>query len=163
MAQEHERTSQERETLIFPNAEEAKGWLERVGGRLSGEDRRGIRRRRELVGEELAREFEQHGEGVELIARPWEHTPAEHAEVQQLVDLAFARDLPAALKAARSSAAYPRNVDLLHDVLTTEMYELLQERHLNRQPLSWGVVATAGVIVVVALVVLWILRSGGWL
>src|SRR5688500_18833873 len=93
-----ERTPQERETLIFPSAEEAQGWLEQFGERLAQEQGLGIRRRRELLGEELAREFDKHGEGVSLIARPWEHTQAEHEEVQHLVDIAFARDLPVALR-----------------------------------------------------------------
>lgn len=144
-----ERTPQERETLIFPSAEEAQGWLEQFGEHLGQEQRLGIRRRRELLGEELAEEFEKQGEGVALIARPWEHTQAEHAEVQHLVDVAFARDLPAALKLARSSGYYPRNIDLFHDVLTTEMYQLLREEKLNQQPLAWGVLGMVGIIIVV--------------
>jgi hypothetical protein len=147
MAEDRERTPHERETLIFPSSDEAKGWLERVGERLSREDRRSVRRRRELLGEELARQFERHGEGVGLIPRPWEHTQEEHVEVQKLVDLAFERDLPAALKVARGSDFYPRNVDLLHDVLTTEMYELLQEHKLNRQPISWGILLSVTILV----------------
>lgn len=159
MAQEHERTPRERETLIFPTPDEAQGWLERVGERMSREDRRGIRRRRELLGEELADQFDQQGEGVKVISHPWEHTPAEHAEVQHLVDLAFARDLPTALRQARSSDYYPRNIDLFHDVLTTEMYELLREHGLNRQPISWGVLISVVIVVLAALVLLWLLMS----
>lgn len=159
MAQEHERTPHERETLIFPTPDEAQGWLERVGERMSREDRRGVRRRRELLGEELADQFEQQGEGVRLVTHPWEHTVQEHAEVQHLVDLAFARDLPTALKRARSSDYYPRNIDLFHDVLTTEMYELLREHGLNRQPISWGVLISAVVVVLAALVLLWLVMG----
>lgn len=153
MAQESERTPQERETLIFPSSEEAQGWLEQFGERLGRETRPGFRRRRELLGEELAREFERHGEGVAKILRPWEHTPDEHAEVQHLVDVAFGRDLPAALKLARNSGHYPRNIDLFHDVLTTEMYQLLQEQGLRRQPLGLGIVITVGIILIAVLIV----------
>lgn len=159
MAQEKERTPLERETLIFPTPDEAQGWLERVGERFSQEDRKGVRRRRELLREEMARQFDQHGEGVSLIAQPWEHTPQEHAEVQQLVDVAFERDLPAALRQARSSEYYPRNIDLFHDVLTTEMYELLQEHKLNRQPISVAVLVTVGIVVIAGLVIMWIFLS----
>lgn len=153
MPKETERTPQERETLIFPSSEEARDWLEQLGGRLGREARPGIRRRRELLGEELAREFEKHGEGVGMIVKPWEHTPDEHAEVQHLVDVAFGRDLPVALKLARGSGHYPRNIDLFHDVLTTEMYQLLREHRLNRQPIVWGVVITAGIVLTAALLV----------
>ncbi|MEK7557566.1 MAG: hypothetical protein AAB538_06295 [Patescibacteria group bacterium] len=159
MVQEHERTPHERETLIFPTPDEAKGWLERVGERITREERKGVRRRRELLGEELAEEFDRQGEGVRVISHPWDHTREEHAEVQRLVDVAFARDLPAALRIARSSDYYPRNIDLFHDVLTTEMYDLLREHKLNRQPVSTGVLISAVILTVVASVLLWVLTS----
>lgn len=152
-----ERTPQERETLIFPSSEEAKTWLEQFGERLGREAQPGIRRRRELLSEELAREFDKHGEGVGLITKPWEHTQDEHTEVQQLVDVAFGKDLPAALKLARSSGYYPRNIDLFHDVLTTEMYQLLKEHQLHRQPLWGAILATIGIFLVVILVALFLL------
>lgn len=156
MVEERERTSQERETLIFPTREAAQEWQEQFGEQLRRGEGRVVRRRRELLREELAREFERQGEGVGLIAQPWEHTTQEHAEVQHLVDIAFARDLPAALKAARSSEHYPRNIDLFHDVLTTEMYELLQEHKLNRQPLSLPLLLTVITVVAALVVMLWL-------
>jgi len=149
--EEHERTAHERETLIFPTPEAAQEWREQFGERLNRQEGRAVRRRRELLREELARQFEQQGEGVGLISHPWEHTQEEHVEVQHLVDVAFARDLPAALRQARASEFYPRNIDLFHDVLTTEMYELLQEHRLNRQPLSLGVIISVSIIVLAAL------------
>lgn len=151
-----ERTPQERETLIFPSPEEAKGWLERVGERLRAEDTAGIKRRREVVAQEVAREFESHGEGIGAYILPWEHSVDEHREVQHLVDLAFEKDLPAALKLARSSGTYPRNIDLFHDVLTTEMYQLVREHKLYRQPLSWGVIVTAGIVLLLVLVIIFV-------
>lgn len=152
-----ERTPQERETLIFPSPEEARGWLERVSERLRAEDRTGVTRKRELVAEEIAREFESHGEGIGAYILPWEHSVDEHREVQHLVDIAFARDLPAALKLARSSGTYPRNIDLFHDVLTTEMYQLVRDYKLHRQPLSVGVLITVGIILVIGLIIIFLL------
>lgn len=156
MAPVSERTPQERETLIFPTPQEAQGWLEAVGEKLIRQEGLGVKRKRELVSEELKRQFESHGEGVGMIIRPWEHTPAEHQEVQQLVDLAFAQDLPAALRAARNSGTYPRNIDLFHDVLTTEMYELVREHGLGRQPVSLALVVTVGSVVLLVLILLFL-------
>lgn len=155
MAPTGERTPQERETLIFPTPDEAKGWMEGMAERLGHESGRGVRRRREIVQEEVSRQFERHGEGVGMIIRPWEHTPAEHEEVQKLVDVAFSKDLAVALRQARGSTNYPRNIDLFHDVLTTEMYELMREHGLHRQSVSLGVMVTIGIAAVVALAGIW--------
>lgn len=146
MAPNKERTPSERETLIFPSPEEARGWLERVSEKLRSEEQGGIKRRRELVAQELAREFESHGEGIGAYILPWEHSVDEHREVQHLVDLAFEKDLPAALKLARASGTYPRNIDLFHDVLTTEMYQLVREHKLHRQSISLGLMLTVGIL-----------------
>ncbi|MEX0649600.1 MAG: hypothetical protein WD200_01200 [Candidatus Andersenbacteria bacterium] len=132
MAQSFERTPQERETLIFSQPEQAQEFSERVAERITTPT--GQRSKKESLAQELAEEFDRQGEGVGKVLHPWEHTAEEHQEVQQLVNVAFEKDLPAALKLARSSNHYPRNIDLLHDVLTTEMYELVRESHLNHQP-----------------------------
>src|SRR5581483_1621228 len=137
MPSSRERTPTERETLVFPTPEAAQEFRERVGERLENEQRPGIGRTREIVGDELAREFAKEGEHVQLINQPWEHTPAEHEEVQGLVDVAFAKDLPAAVRQAKTSPHYPRNLDLLHDLLTGEMYDALRQGRLNQQP-AWG-------------------------
>lgn len=143
-----ERTPRERETLIFDRPEAARRFAERVAERLRRTARPGVKRGRETVAEAVAEEFASHGEAASLT-QPWEHTREEHKEVQELVDVAFARDLPAALRQARASAAYPRNIDLLHDVLTGELYAILQQRGLNRQRWdTWP--AAAGVLIIVS-------------
>jgi len=156
MALQQERSPHEQETLIFPSQEEAKGWAERVGDRLKREDRRGVSKRREVVAEEVAKEFERYGEGVGTVPLPWEHTQEEHSEAQRLIDLAFERDLPAALRKARASGHYPRNIDLFHDVLTAEMYDLVREHKLHRQPVGWWIAAFMAVVIIAAGVTLWV-------
>lgn len=153
MAESKERTLHERETLLFPTREEAQAWTEKVAEQAAATSRPGVRRDREVVAEAVAREFERQGEAVGSLTHPWEHSAAEHTEVQQLVDTAFAKDLGAALRAARGSDYYPRNIDLLHDVLTTEMYETIRTRRLNRQPVRVGIWVTGGVAVVIVAVV----------
>ncbi len=153
MAAAHERTPRERETLIFDRPEAARRFAERVAERLRRTARPGVQRGREMVAEAVAEEFAAHGEAAGLT-QPWQHTKEEHTEVQQLVDVAFARDLPAALRQARASAAYPRNIDLLHDVLTGELYAILQQRGLNRQRWdTWPAVTGVLVIVLATLMV----------
>lgn len=158
MVESKERTLHERETLLFPTREEAQAWTEKVAEQAAATARPGVRRDREVVAEAVAQEFEKHGEAVSgSLARPWEHSAVEHAEVQQLVDTAFAKDLGAALRAARGSDAYPRNIDLLHDVLTTEMYEAMRTHHLNRQPMKVGLIVTIGVLMLVGVAVIWVM------
>lgn len=155
MAQSFERTPQERETLVFSNPEQAREFAEKVAEKAATPE--GSRSRKETVKQQLAQEFERSGEAVGTITHPWEHSQQEHEEVQRLVDIAFEKDLPTALNVARSSKGYPRNIDLLHDVLTTEMYDLVKDSHLRRQPtgLAWittvGLLVLAGIIVVLAL------------
>lgn len=151
MAERKERTAYERETLVFKSAEEAGGFRERVE-RPSIRLRQGSGGRARLA-EELQEEFARAGETVGTIKAPWEHTAAEHEEVQRLVDVAFAQDLPAAIRQAKASGHYPRNLDLLHDVLTGEMYELMQQHGLHKQPLGWTLLAGASVLVGMLLLV----------
>lgn len=157
MAKSTERPPAERETLMFPTAEEARSWTEQVGEQVEAASRDGVRRDREVVAQAVATEFEKQGESAAALKQPWEHTPQEHEEVQRLVDLAFARDLGAALRRARTSAFYPRNIDLLHDVLTTEMYEMIRQQRLNRQPVRVGLIVTAGVVILAGLLVMWLI------
>lgn len=140
-----EREPREQETLIYATPEEAREFRERAGERLIQERKGSVRREREVIGEQVAREFEQNGESVETVKTPWEHTKQEHSEAQELVDLAFARDLPAALKEARASEHYPRNMDLFHDVLTGEMFDLVREHKLDEQPLAVWVMFIVGI------------------
>jgi len=152
-----ERTPQERETLIFSNPEQAGQFTERVEERWQNEQQQGIHRRKDVVREEVAKEFEKHGQGVQNqnIKHPWEHTPAEHEETQHLVDVAFSKDLSAALRLAQKSEHYPRNLDLFHDTLTGEMYELMHATKLNQQPLGgWVIVAVVGMMIVIAVSIL---------
>jgi hypothetical protein len=157
MAGSKERTPYERETLMFPSAEEAKTWTEQVEGHIENSRRPGVTREREVVGEAVAQEFEKHGEGVGSLTQPWEHSAAEHADVQRLVDTAFAKDLGVALRQAQGSTHYPRNIDLLHDVLTSEMYETMRSRRLNRQPVGVGLMVMGGILLLVGLVVIWLM------
>lgn len=154
-----ERSPYERETLMFPNKEQAAEFAEQVAERMRKEQESGVRRDREIVREEVAEQMAQAGQAVSLIKTPWEHTPDEHAEAQALVDIAFAEDLNAAIKQAQSSRHYPRILDLFHDVLTNEMYDLVQEYRLNRQPLIGWVLGMllvgACLILGVLLVLIW--------
>lgn len=154
MANPQERSTYEKETLIFPNQEAAQSFREDVGEQLAQPAPAGVRRDKETVAAAVAKEFEQHGEAVGTIKEPWLHTPAEHEEVQQLVDVAFRRDLGAAIKQARQSQHYPRNLDLLHDVLTGEMYDLLREGGLNRQALGGWVILLMAVVLITIIALL---------
>lgn len=153
MAQAQEKWStKERETLIYRTPEQAREWREGVQEKIAQQAGREVTREREIVAEAVAEEFTQAGYAVDSLTRPWEHTPQEHAEVQGLVNLAFATDLSLALKQARQSPNWPRNLDLFHDVLTTEMYSLVQAHKLNRQPLSGWALFVAGIVLAATLV-----------
>jgi hypothetical protein len=152
MAHERERSAIDKETLIFQTPDEARAWEEKVESRLEHERLGPVSRGRDVVAQALVEEFERQGEGVRVIAHPWEHTPAEHREVQDLVDVSFRKDLGAAIAHARRSEHYPRNLDLFHDVLTGELYKLVRERKLNRQTWRTSLVAL-GVAVILTLLV----------
>ncbi len=154
-----ERTPQERETLIFRTPQEARDFRERVSEQLSQQPVRGVTRGREVVAAAVEREFAKHGEAAGLLPWPWEHTPEEHSEVQSLVDMAFAHDVEAALRRARRSNHYPRNVDLLHDVLTSELYALLQQREINRAPVAVRLVMMSAVILVALVLIIVLLAA----
>lgn len=141
-----ERTPRERETLIFQNPEAAQQFRERVEGRLLREQQPGITKKREAIAQEVTHEFVQAGEAAHSLHQPWEHTPQEHEEVQHLVNIAFAKDLKVALAKSRQSPAYPRNLDLLHDLLTGEMYTILAKHNVNRQPMGLWLFAVVGII-----------------
>lgn len=156
MASTRERTPQERETLLFSDPEAAQAWQEKIGEQLQQVKSPVVDRRRAVVAEAVAEEFAQAGVAVTTIREPWIHTQAEHEEAQHLVDVAFAQDLPTAIKLAQKSPHYPRNLDLFHDVLTGEMYDLLQESEISRQPLlGWllllFIIACAVVILILML------------
>lgn len=151
-----ERSSFEKETLLFPTAEAAQTFKEDVAERIAQQPK-SKERQRAVVAEAVAQQFSQAGEAVDLVREPWTHTPAEHEEVQQLVNVAFQRDLGAAITQARQSPHYPRNLDLLHDVLTGEMYDLLREGGLNKQPLGGWVMAVIAIVLITAIVLLLVL------
>lgn len=145
------------ESLIFTSKEKAGEFIERVEKRKAGEVRQGVRRDREVLADELAREIERQGEEAIDVSRPWEHSLEEHREVQALVETAFREDLVLALRKIRKSPNYPRIVDLFHDVLTDQMYEALVQAGLNKQRIGkgmWGVVGLVFMILMVALIVL---------
>ncbi len=135
---------------MFATPEAAQAFRESVGGALKRQTST-VRRDKEIVGEAVAAQFAQYGEAAGTITHPWDHTPAEHEEVQALVDKAFAEDLPAALKVAKKSPSYPRNLDLLHDLLTKEMYELVKQGELGKQPLGLWLTEVAVIILLAAL------------
>ena len=157
MVLSRERAPREQETLVFETPEQAEAWRSQALEKLTQERSQGGQRQREVVGEMLADEFAKEGEGVEMIRQPWEHTPAEHAEVQELVDRAFASDLGAVIREARASKHYPRNLDLFHDVLTGEMYQLVVKEGLSKQPVGrWiTVVLILVILTVVGLFMVW--------
>lgn len=151
-----ERPAREQETLVYPSPDQAREFREGLREQLHLGRSRSVRREREAVAEAVAEEMAQLGESPQVYRSPWEHTEAEHEEAQQLVDIAFAHDLPAALRRARRSPHYPRNLDLFHDVLTNEMYDLLKEHRLDRQPLMGWLLVVLGIILVVLLTLLFI-------
>lgn len=120
-----DRTRRERETLIFQSPEGAEDFTRDIENRIQQEKKHGVVRQREIVGQKLAEQFDGMGHGVSLLSRPWEHTQAEHVEVQKLVDVAFAHDLATAISQAEKSPFFPRNIDLFHDLLTGEMHEAI--------------------------------------
>ncbi len=148
------------ETLIFDTPEEGQAFTERAAEQMrQNPGPQGIDQRREVVGEELAKEFEKEGEAVDLVKHPWEHTQPEHQEVQQLVNLAFEKNLKTAIDKARGSDHYPRNLDLLHDVLTTEMYKQVADHGLDTQATGLRIlviasIALAAVFIVILLFIL---------
>src|SRR3989344_5059624 len=148
-----ERTPREQETLIFERPHEAWEFTERIEAKVDQTTGAKVHRPREIIAEAVSREFERHGEAVGSLSQPWEHTVEEHQEAKKLVDLAFAQDLEAALKQARVSHAYPRNIDLLHDALTREPYELLVKRGMNRQAVvAWPLYAGLAVMTVLSVI-----------
>lgn len=120
-----DRTRRERETLVFHSPEGAEDFTRNVENRINKEKKVDVSRSREIVSQELAKQFEQEGHGISALTHPWEHSDAEHAEAQRLVDLAFAQDLSVAISEAEKSPSFPRNIDLFHDVLTGEMHEAI--------------------------------------
>lgn len=153
MASFKERTPYEQETLIFSAAEKAKEFRETVNERLPTKQV-GIRRDREIIAEVVADEFAAEGHSVSSLRRPWEHTAEEHVEVQKLIDLAFSQNIGKALAAARGSGHYPRNVDLLHDLLTSELHDAIVSEKLNRQPLAGWLLLVVAVIVLAVIMIL---------
>lgn len=154
-----ERTPREQETLVYQTPQEAQQLTERIKLRVEQQQQTGQVAPREVIGEIVADELAMHGHGVSTLSQPWEHTEAEHTEAQQLLDVAFDRDLSVALTKARASKHYPRNLDLFHDVLTNELYQMIVQHKLNRQPLvGWGflliVIVLVGLLGVLAFIVL---------
>ena|SRR3989344_7226484 len=149
-----ERSPRGKETLIFATPQEAQAWREVVAEKVAQQRKSVVRQDKEIVGQAVQQEFNRQGEAVGMISHPWEHTSAEHEEVQGLVDMAFEADLPAALKAARQSPHYPRNMDLFHDLLTSEMYKFVREGNLTQQPLGLWIIEAAAILLTAALGVL---------
>jgi len=149
-----ERSPQERETLIFSSPEQAQEFAERVEDSARQEKVRGAKRQREVVAEAVAGEFVKQGEAVDSYVQPWGHNKEEHEEAQSLVNEAFEKNLSVAIKKAQSSDNYPRNLDLFHDVLIGEMYELLVNRKLNKQSVNNRAVIVLSVVVIVLVIIL---------
>ena len=143
-----ERSPRERETLIFPSSEQARELAERIDESSRQENIRGVKRRRETVADAVSDEFVKQGEAVSSYLQPWEHDKEEHEEAQRLVDKAFEKDLSVAIKKAQGSDGYPRNLDLFHDVLVGEMYDVLVERGLNKQAVGKKIIVILGVVIV---------------
>lgn len=119
------------ERLVFANSQEGAQFREVVEKRIASERRADASKEREIVGEELAKKFDEHAVGVSPLRTPWEHTQEEHNQVQDLVTMAFTHDLRYALHHAENSPLFPRNIDLFHDVLTGELYSAVLNRRLN--------------------------------
>src|SRR5687768_9351323 len=104
MAESKERRSvKERETLMYSTPERAAEWQEGVREKVRAQGGKVVQRPREIVAEAVAESFREEGHGVASLSRPWEHSVAEHAEAQELVDVAFAHDLTTALRRAKQS------------------------------------------------------------
>lgn len=119
------------ENLVFASSEEAVRFQESLEHRIEKERSQDISHGREIVAEELAKKFEEHGTGVSSLHIPWEHTQEEHREAQELVNVAFAENLHTAIAQAEKSDSFPRNIDLFHDVLTGELYDAVVRSRLN--------------------------------
>ncbi len=120
-----------RERLVFPSPEASADFIRSVETRIQEESRPGISKQREIISQELGKQFDQAGHGVSELTHPWEHTDAEHKEAQELVDVAFHHGLSVAIAQAEKSSSFPRNIDLFHDVLTGEMYDTLKASRVN--------------------------------
>lgn len=157
MASGAERSPREKETLIFKTPEEAAAFRENVRERMDEMATPGVKRDREAVGEMVGEQLARHGEVSEMLNTPWEHSGDEHEEAQKLVDMAFKEDLQVAIRQAQSSSYYPRILDLLHDVLTGQVYEVIAQKEVNRAKPNKLIIAGVvgvGVLVILALLVL---------
>ncbi len=143
------------ENLVFTNAQEAAEFRESVESNIMNNSVAGTHRPREILAEELAKKFAEHGVGVSSLHTPWEHSQEEHHEVQDLVNVAFADTLPAALRRAENSPLFPRNIDLFHDVLTGELYDAVVGQRLDTMHVS--VFATIALVLPILLLIIAIL------
>ncbi|MCE9643199.1 MAG: hypothetical protein K8Q97_02610 [Candidatus Andersenbacteria bacterium] len=145
-----------RESLIFRNPEQARSFQESYERRVEKHAVPGTKRDKELLGEELVQVFEHEGVGVTPIREPWEHSPEEHKEVQALVETAFSDGLDVAIAKAKTSEYFPRNIDLLHDVLTGRLYDAVIADRVNEHYVSpkvlFGIFALFAAIVVAVIV-----------
>ncbi|MEK7499013.1 MAG: hypothetical protein AAB649_00210 [Patescibacteria group bacterium] len=121
------------EKLIFQSPERATEFVDHVENRIKQEQKPGVSKAKEIVSQELVKEFEIAGHGVQVLSHPWEHTQEEHGEAQQLVNISFTRDLTTAIAHAEKSPFFPRNIDLFHDLLTGEMYDAIFRARKNTQ------------------------------
>jgi len=150
-------TTKERETLIFQSPERAEEFTAHIEQRIKEESTHDVSRGREVVSEELVKQFDQHGHGVAVLSHPWEHSVIEHAEAQELVNTAFTKDLSAAIAQAENSPLFPQNIDLFHDVLTGEVYEAVSRMRMNTQTMSYKMVTLLGLFAILVLGVISIL------
>lgn len=133
------------EKLIFQSPERATEFATHVENRITQERKPGIVKQKEIVSQELVKEFESAGHGVQVLSHPWEHSVLEHAEAQALVNTAFTKDLSAAIAQAEKSPSFPRNIDLFHDVLTGEMYDAISRARINSQHVPGGIIISIAV------------------
>jgi hypothetical protein len=120
-----------RESLLFRNPEQADSFRQSYERRVEKEALPGVNRGREIMADHLVEVFEHEGVGITPVREPWEHSTAEHEEVQQLVEVAFTDGLEGAIHRAKESPHFPRNIDLLHDVLTGRLYEAVVTSRAN--------------------------------
>lgn len=130
------RIGGERESLIFRNPEQARSFQESYDRRVEQETIPGTSRKRELLAEQLVDVFEHEGVGVTQVKEPWEHSEEEHKEVQRLVETAFTEGISVAITQAKESQSFPRNIDLLHDVLTGRLYDAVVAEKINKNHVS---------------------------